>query len=65
MAIALSTPFQMAQMQLLSSQLQMLSPLVFAAARVQVARASNRNIITGNLAAVTTGVQTASPVNVA
>jgi hypothetical protein len=30
----------------------------------QVARANNRSIIAGNLAAVTTGAQTASPTNV-
>lgn len=32
--------------------------------RTQVASASNRNIITGNLGAVLTGAQNASPLNV-
>jgi len=59
-------PFQMAQMQFLVNLTGQLGFIgVMSSTRVQVARASNRNIITGNLAAVTTGIQTASPVNVA
>ena len=38
--------------------------MIITPGRRQSARASNRNIVVGNLAAVTTGAQDASPINV-
>lgn len=35
-----------------------------AARRVQSAKAANQNIVVGNLGVITTGAQTATPVNV-
>jgi hypothetical protein len=62
----LISPIQMAQMQFLLSQLQMVRFFSFLAPqRLQVAKARNQQIITGNLAAVTTGAQNANPINVA
>lgn len=56
-------PFQNAQLLFLNGLLT--SSVLPAAMTIrQVARARNQQVITGNLGAVTTGTQTASPVNV-
>lgn len=65
MPVAYVTPLYMAQMQLLSMQLQAVNLINFSSPESrQVANASNRNIIVGNIGLVTTGPQTATPVNV-
>lgn len=51
--------FWLAQLQVINNVLR--SPI---RRRTQRARAANQNVITGNIGAVTTGTQTANPVNV-
>ena len=58
-------PFLMGQQLWLLQQQQALLVVVASTPRtLQVAKASNRNIVVGNLGPVMTGTQTASPLNV-
>jgi hypothetical protein len=56
------SPMFAAQQEQLLFQLRNMSLL--SAMRTQASRAKNQNVITGNLAAVTTGDQNANPLNV-
>ena len=57
------SPVLIAQAMMLQ-QLQWINAALTAPQRLQVARASNRNIVTGNIGPVVTGTQNASPLNV-